>query len=382
MEDKYSIRLTEYFGKRITGISIFHKIIKGVTIIPEISESYGKDYCRVLFDVNINEKDINNLSYSEQELLNEYFSNSASISGHAFVSYPITLNKGRNENFGYAKQLSRFKEFYNCYNALTSIVVELCINLLNKNVKIDVRSLDNFPEFNYMQKAWNDFEFTLDSYEELYSIRFSDSVYQHKSLISIHLSHIEFFEQNPERLLITDAILAEEHIASIASIRWFVIRHNIPIQVNNLFSIDAIWIDAENMLIALNKNSNEESEVKPFDYINIPRLKELINNLIQNFSTTKKKTKNAIIASNIILTKNGKLIYVQSVDKTLPENSFIGYELKINLEKGKRLFQVYSSNVERSVAFSEYQELKEKYSWKHKERVIRWLIKNKNPLPK
>jgi hypothetical protein len=130
-----------------------------VKISVDRTESYGKEYVRIYFNVELNEA-FRELPIEQRLLINNYFSNTSSRSGHEFVSCLIdSYTQQRNGKFGYSNKLREYKEVFDCYKILCSFLVKFLETRIGSHIKIKIENMEWHPQFLYVQKLWEDTNF-------------------------------------------------------------------------------------------------------------------------------------------------------------------------------------------------------------------------------
>ena len=227
--------LAAYFTKRLYGVSQFHALIRGINVGVACVELYGHKHVRVSFDATIEVKDIDALPYERQRLLNECFANNVSGSGSGFISFLIVHERSRrDEQFGYARQLQRLKEFYDYYTAFAAMIIPYCENFLGRNVPICVENLNNLGEFACIQRLWKDGVMDIDEYRYRFRSEFEQDAYQYAALLRSSHKHEAHFATHPENFLLTDQVIRQGFAAKLNSLRSLILEQDIPIHIDGI----------------------------------------------------------------------------------------------------------------------------------------------------
>jgi hypothetical protein len=379
-------KLTSYFNERLYGIMLFKDIITGIKISLSNDINYGSEYMRVYFEVRLDENKMKSLAYKQILEVDKYFANNSHTSGVEFNSYIIYLHTSENKDkYGYTNRMKRLKEFYDCYDTLTTLTTMICKSLLNENTPIIVKSIFHKPQYNYLQKFWNDIDFEKDNYETYYESDFEYDYLRHKKLLKLSEISKNDAIKNSSSYFITEQMIVDTYIINRSTLRQLILDNFIPIKIDNYQVINTILINADflyNIILHLEFEKGVFEDDEKFIDRKVreqARWKRLSKFIIELKNKLKHQNKNLTLniePSDIIFLKDEQVSIVNNIDDN--DNLIIHRNLRKDMVIGKRYKNTKIEDVVKFIKRNQFEELVGKYNWKELPLFKNWLKKKKN----
>ncbi len=144
-----------------------------------------------------------------------------------------------NTNYTEKNYLKKLKDFHDIYLTISTFTLEILRSSLSQDVRITIRSLEKFPEFNYLDKYWNDIDFSKQDYENNYKIEFLDDKHLH-FLLYRHEEKFIYGSNNNKDFIISDKEIYSLCRWPLSDIRFFLISAEIPIKIEGNKTINNI----------------------------------------------------------------------------------------------------------------------------------------------
>jgi len=364
--------VVNYFTLRTYGIIKYASSIQKITVYPAIEESFGIMYGRIYFDVVLDETLFDNLDENEEREIDSYFANSSSSSGSQFVSYPLEPRRSIE-----TKYLKSLKAFFDMYNTLSLSLTILANKSLSEKIEVNISSLDILPEFLYLNRFWNDLNFSLSAYRNVYHNFFDDDCRWNHFLFS--LPKLEDSKVKPE-LLVSDIELFHNGIGELRWIRHLFEHYLLPVKIKGNKVVEEIWVEANQLLESLENDSDSSYG------INIPLLKKILHEKLEaeiyhDYRRQKLNTffANYPIQNHDYVLLNDYNIYVINnihIDKNY-SMQFCGQKINNDLCRGKRSSNFTLESIINYLKNDEFKTYSQKFNWKQRSLVVSWLKRKK-----
>jgi hypothetical protein len=214
----------------------------------------------------------------------------------------------------------------------------------------------------------------------LYRSEFDQDVWQHRELIKLSNENLNFFKENKDRFTFRDYEITRSYIVSINDLRSLLLKFRVKIKAHGFKAISFIQIDGEDFRRALNEEDNDsESTYKRVDTTLVRRVFEELYETYESNNENRNNKFQAFLKAqtkDIIFTKDRKIAMVLTFNIIGRKNLEykIAY-LKNNLQISKRIGTITNNDIARSLNSDDYEKLKNKYAWFHKEQIKRWFEK-------
>ena len=378
---KYSI--LNFYTRKLHGAILFKKYLKSIDISIEKDLTFGKYYFRIYFYPEFKFNGKEELTIKQQKELRYHFYNNNYSSGSKFVSYlEYDFN---NEKFSRDRRLVRLKEFYDLYTNCTTQFTMLLQSLFKYNIKLNIESLDKFPEFNLVNKFYNDIS-SLDEYKYLYNSSFYSDCTQFNQLIKLSVKHKTTFDKFRKIRTISDMEIATQSYCKLSDIRGLLLNNleDIPFKVTiRKKVVDRLDISLPKLNEAIiNADKKLEQSLK-WHHIYKPFLLSILKNKINEYEKAENKIKEYKkflrlfpIKKKFIIITETNIYYVSDIIFQNQNLKFDCFNLRQDLKRGKRKTILGLNKIVKYISNRSFIENKIKYEWKSNKQAYRWINKN------
>ena len=240
-----SLNFSNFLFERVKETINYSQYIKEVVIDYLLTESFGNEYIRVTYHVDVND-DFRKLSKDAERGM--------------FIGQPqfiFTLSthaesKGRNEK----RKLLRITEFKNIYESLATYVCLQLENTLNPETPIKIKGIDLWPEANYAEKYLNKALYL--KYKNDTASFFEHDVSQWDRLHELANKCKKTYVEDKTYFSITDSEINDLLGLGLDEIRFLLLRYEIPIKINGIKTINKVYIHTRALVDALKKEIKGE----------------------------------------------------------------------------------------------------------------------------
>ena len=363
-----SIKFSEFIYDRISETINQQAYIKAVYIGYYKTESFGNEYIRVDYTVEVND-DFYNLPTSSQEIFQ--------LKPH----YIFTLSTHAKRSGMTVKKLLKILEFKSIYESLSAYAIHQLECELRAEVAIKIQSIDFWPEGNYAERYFHTLRHPSYGYSRYNSFEYD--VFQWHDLQKLSNDSKENYRKNKKQFSITDNQIYELFGLSLTDIRYLIVNNYVPIKTKGLKTVDEVQIHVSSFLYVL----KEELKRKHFwshstDYR--PIVSYLYNNYLQSERDeiiARQKidflSRYLIKAGDILKLSDGRIVIAESLEINSSNEIFCTYlNLKTNLENGNRSATVLTSNVIYTLPKKDFLVYKEFTPSKRYSLFEKWFAKN------
>ncbi len=317
---------------RIRQTVVLKQFVKQVCISYSYEESYGNEYLKFEYDVEVHEPNWEQLSLNEQE---------TAFEGTSSYTFSISTNATRGPHVK-SHYLLRVLEFRNIYESLTAYAITQLEEGLNPGTSIKVQDISKWTEANYAKK------YLLSSLQsdnrEFTQRHFDNDIWQWKRLHSLARKTRKIYVEERGKFKVTDIWLHNMSGLAITDIRDFLLRHKIPMQVEGIHTIDVVIIHAPSLVVAL------KQELLNNDYgrLNEKVIRNLMPLIYKNFLDMEQKellqqqqaaflNEISVQRGDILELADRRVVWINSIALDKHLGVHVEYlVLKNNLQPGKR----------------------------------------------
>lgn len=363
-----SIKFSEFLYERISETINRQAYIKAVNIGYYKTESFGNEYIRVDYTVEVND-DFYNLPISSQQVFQ--------LKPH----YIFTLSTHAKRSGITVKKLLKILEFKSIYESLSAYAIHQLECGLPAEVEIKIQSIDFWPEGNYAERYFHTLRHPSYGYSRYNSFEYD--VIQWHDLQKLTNDSKENYRKNKKQFSITDNQICELFDLSLTHIRNLIVRNYVPIKTKGIKTVDEVQIHASRFVYVL----KEELKRKYFWSHNTD-YRPLINYLYDNYLQSERDeiiarqkidflSRYLIQSGDILKLSDGRIVVAESLEINSSNAIFCTYSnLKTNLENGNRSARVLASNVIYILPQKDFQVYKEFTPSKRYSLFEKWLVKN------
>lgn len=374
-----SLALSFFLFQRVENTIVQRDYIKTVEISFEYSESFGNEYIRLSYVVDVNKK-FNLLPSMEQERVSETFKGSP--------NYIFSLVKHSNRHHKESHLLSRIAEFKIIYLSLASyLTAQFEKHLLPGTFTI--QGVDHWPRFNYAEKYYKRLLETYDDYESTFRSRYSTDVIQYTDLNELSMESRKTYLKEKDLFMVTDCNLSNLNLMTLNSIRRILIHWKVAIKVKGTKTIEEILIHLPLFIDALKKEIGRLQEYTFTYNQDVNRINLLIEYLYSRYLPNEKRKiegpqkttfiQNFIIQEGDILElTDRRLVIVDSVSLNQNNDTEVTYcLLKADFSKSVRKRTVNINEVSFYVRSADFKDYQRNISIKHPSLLEKWVRKKK-----
>ncbi len=366
-----SLDFSNFLFEKVQETINYNQYIKEIFIDYELTESFGNEYIRVTYNVGVND-DFYNLSQNVKKTM---FIGKPS---YIFTLFTYAESGSRDEK----RKLLRITEFKHIYESLAIYVILQLENTLNPETSIKVKALDLCPEVTYAEKYLNNALYL--KYGNPATGFFADDVLQWDRLHTLAIRCKKVYADEKAYFSITDAKINSLSGLSLDDIRFLLIRHEIPIKIKGIKTIDKVYVHTLKLVEALKKDIKDEY----FSWNKI-LYKELITYLYNNHLDSEKlkiigrqKTEFLqqfiIQKGDILQLKDGRIVVANSIGIDLQNAVIIEYSiLKVNLQISSRKRKIFSTDVAYVLNEADFLEYRTYTPSKRISLLNKWMSKRK-----
>lgn len=370
--DTYVHKLIEHFTNRLVGIIKFKNLVRSITLDAWEIESYGRKYYRAVFETTFIDKAIETLPIEQIKEIDDHFADNVHVSGVAFVSYITESNHYNHKKYDDEQYLKRLKEFDDSYTLLGSFITSF-LEACAPDIIVYAKSLDSYPQFNYVRKFYREQSLTTEDYKHFYRSDFYRDVRDYSELYNRN-KKIDKERFLREKITITDEEISKETWIYKENIRKFALACKVPFIAIGGKTLDAFYFDMHALMDALQDERNSD-HIKniPGDRLSIyieKRLREHKKQLPGKQLAFLKKY--PIQYGDIILLHNEKIGIVTIVEL---KNNVVFFEYKIvrtNLSPGRHSSSCQEKDVFKVLPGKELERLKTRYDWRSIDQLRRY----------
>ena len=260
-----SLKLAEFLFDRIEETIDCKEYIAEINIDYTYAEYYGNEHIKISYVVDTNDS-YESLTFDKQEAL---------FRKAPHYIFTLSTNKS-NDRYNENKKLLRIFEFRRIYESLISYAVLQLGKHLNPGTPIKVKGTDLWPEANYSEKYLlkglrSKYNYIMDSY-------FERDARQWSQLHQLAEKSRKIYKQEKKQFTITDIEINDLFRISLDSIRFVLLKNNVPIRLKEVKTIDEVYIHTIKLIEALKKEiTSEYKQLLTYLYDNyLPAEKEKI----------------------------------------------------------------------------------------------------------
>lgn len=318
-----SINIANFLHTRVKQTLAYKRYIKTVHIGYVRDESYGNDYIRFTYEINVHETYWKELDFFEQEFTFE---------GSSYYIFTLsTRNNYSRENI-----LLRLLEFRHIYESLTAITILKLEEELEANTSIKVKDISKFPDANYASKyltsSLKNKQRGLNSYD------FEIDVRQWAPLQHLSKKSQKIHKSERKKFNLTDRELNTITNISYTDIHYIILKYTIPIQVEGISIIEKVHIHTGKLVEALKKEILNETlysrldshmakwlVIYLYDHFLVDEKKEIIRQQqniflkhfpIQEGDILELTDRRLVIANSVFFSENNKVNVEYTILKT------------------------------------------------------------------
>lgn len=365
-----SLKLAEFLFSRIQETIDYKQYIAEVSIDFEHDETYGNDYIRISYVVDVNER-FESLTSNEKQFLFQQTPK---------YIFPLSTNQSRSDNIN---KMLRILEFRHIYESLASYAVLQFETYLDAATTIKVQGIDMWPEANYVKKYLSSALRTANRSGAYFD--FEQNVSHWDGLHQLAAASRKIYTKEKKQFSITDIEINQLFKMELYSIHNLVLRYAIPIKVKGTQTIDEISIHTSKLVVALKQKMNGEDSYR----YNNETYRRLIAYLYNTFLMAEKiqiinhqqsaYLKHFIIQQGDILQlKDARIVIVNMVSIDLKNEINVEYAiLKTDLKPGERTRVIGTSDILFVLKRSFFQEFIDQTLVKHLSILDKWMLKRK-----
>lgn len=329
-----SINIAYFLSARVKQTLAYKQYIKTVHIDYAREESYGNDYIRFTYQIDVHDTYWEILTFHDQEFTFE---------GSSYYIFTLSARANRNK-YNEENKLLRLLEFRYIYESVTANTILQLEEGLDPDTSIKVKDISKWPEANYaceyfISSLRKDKQKGFDIYDLEVDAR------QWAPLHQLCKQSQKIYKSERKKFKITDSELNVLTSISHVDIHYILLRYSVPIQIKGINVIEKVHIHTGKLVEALKQEMTNETYywrinkytvkwlvIYLYDHVLIEEKKEIIrhqqNLFLKDFTIQKGDIlelidQRLVIANSVFFSENNKI----SIEYTI---------LKINLQPSER----------------------------------------------
>lgn len=234
-----SLALAYFLYPRIKQTIALKQYIRTVNISYNYGESYGNEYIRFTYSLEVKDQDWKLLSLNDRD---------TAFKGSPNFIFTIAANTDRGRSVR-SKRLLRILQFRDIYESLTAYAILQLEQGLNAGTSIKVQDISKWPEANYAEKYLLT---AMESPHKGFRLHdFEADARQWHQLHQLAKATRKIYVAERARYTMTDTQLHYLSGIVVNDIHYFLLRHKVPIQLEGLTTIDLVHIHTAALATAL-----------------------------------------------------------------------------------------------------------------------------------
>ena len=362
--------MAKFLLPRVQETIDYKQYIEEINIGFEYKETYGNTYIQVSYTIFVNEV-FENLAYNEKESL---------FNQTPDYNFSLSTNQSRYDK---KREMLRILEFRHIYESLASYAVLQFEKHLDPAIAIKVKGIDMWPEVNYAEKYLSE-DLQITKRNDTY-FNFEVDVSQWSRLHQLAIKSRKIYAKEKQQFNITDIEINQSFSLELSSIRYLLLKNEVPVKIRGTKTIDKIRIHTAKLVLALKKEINDERGYQYHDN----EYKRLITYLYNRYLPAERieivkhqqseYLKHFVIQQGDILQLKNMRVVVANV-VSMDQGNAINVEygiLKTNLQLGERTRVIGTNDILFVLKKHLFLEFMGQTLVKHLSLLEKWMLKRK-----